>query len=564
MNNTGIAAIAPQGMQQGTPSIPQEFEPKAQGGVTGGIAPDLGGLDRRTLAMAVLGQVPGVEPAAALGRLNKLVETEKMQQAMAGQRAMAQQAQQAQQPPVAQQVLMQALHSGIGAHPQQFAEGGVVGYFGGGSIGYGFADPVAAAEAMALDELRVGRQRELNQLAYPPDAQELQRLGMKYGIVLSPYASPEERTQKIKEIRGRVAAEQAMATNRAEIPVDPALIKSPPPRVRPDEALAAMPAVAPVARPTARSTTAKAAPTAPTAPTARDELADANKAYIEAISKAGTTPQDEIDARAELRKRLEEIQQTRLSRQEKLEADLAERRAAMGQRPSGFQDPEFLLRLAAGMGGTKTLGQALTGAAGAAGEYAGQRRKEGVEAEREMRREQMDLMKLREANEDLKTALYEKDLAYASGGANAKRAADLKVAEARANMANADREFKLKQYQAESGRISAEASRTAAAQRGEAASARGQLTPYQIAQIRSKAKDSITKDKNYQQRLIDASSRARKQGVVFDQEAWLNQLVDNEMQEVARAMGYGLPSTGLNPPPGADQKTYDFLKIGPK
>ena len=97
------------------------------------IDPRLSQMPLTMLQQAVLGQVPGVHPYAALSRINQMVTDNQAKAAQQGQAAMGANAQQQQQPPVAQQVMqasMQPIDQGIGSIPtrQNYANGGIVAF----------------------------------------------------------------------------------------------------------------------------------------------------------------------------------------------------------------------------------------------------------------------------------------------------------------------------------------------------------------------------------------------------------------------------------------------------
>jgi plasmid stabilization system protein ParE len=115
---------------------------------------------------------------ALLSAINKAAERMRMQQAVQGQQAIAQNAQQQQQT-VANQVLgnaMQAEQQGRMNEQRQFGIGGLVAMSGGGVAHYDGGG-----------ELTLG---------YAPEYMEAK----KYGIVLNPYDSPEERAAKIERV----------------------------------------------------------------------------------------------------------------------------------------------------------------------------------------------------------------------------------------------------------------------------------------------------------------------------------------------------------------------------
>lgn len=65
--------------------------------------------------------------------------------------------------------------------------------------------------------------------------------------------------------------------------------------------------------------------------------------------------------------------------------------------------------------------------------------------------------------------------------------------------------------------------------RAGAAGPKGQMTDAQLAGVRDKARDNITKDANYPLRELQAKQAAAKAGVKFDPDAWLGGLVNAEV-----------------------------------
>ena len=122
---------------------------------------------------ALMGTVPGYEPAQALADMTRMVKSAKMQQAMQGQQAMQQAA--ASPPPIAQQIVQEAqqLH-GVGGLPTgNYASGGIVsfaegGYTGAPSFGQQYREyydsglPLYGDRGKAFDEEDKRRERQLD------------------------------------------------------------------------------------------------------------------------------------------------------------------------------------------------------------------------------------------------------------------------------------------------------------------------------------------------------------------------------------------------------------------
>lgn len=516
MQTTGIASVAPQ-MNAST-----------------GIAPNLSGMDKEMLAMAILGRVPGVQPASALGELNKLVEAEKLNAAAQGQQAMAQGAAMQQQPPVAQQILQQAMSSGIGAQPYEYADGGVVGFQTAGAV----EDP------------------------YPANGQELQRIGAQYGIVLSPYDAPDVQVKKIQEIKQLIESAKQMQENRAEIPTPDSEANRlalqaafADPSRRMDVLSARLPPQQSTPIPGAR-----VRPDEGVATTLDDDVGDAQRQLLDIYGQQTGVTEDELSKRKDLYKRLEEVQKDRMQRAEGKQRGIDTRRAAIGQRPS-----RLVSSLLAGTKGAKRFNEALVGSVISAREYEDRRRKEMAEEERGLRDEEATVERMKDAADDLKTAMLEKELAYASNDAAAKRAADIKVAEARATLATTERAFKLEQYkareQAESQRMQAEAARTTAGAAVTRAGHTGTSGPKPMSEkdraaLETKVRSSVQKGFNskYAEHLME--SRAKKTPPMSRQ-AYEDYLVKQQLDGM---LGAGTQSAGT----GSGQRVIAFNDIGVK
>ena len=65
--------------------------------------------------------------------------------------------------------------------------------------------------------------------------------------------------------------------------------------------------------------------------------------------------------------------------------------------------------------------------------------------------------------------------------------------------------------------------------RAGAGAGKGGLTDYQLGQLRDKAYDNIKSDKNYPLAVMRARNDAKKAGVAFDENTWLNQQVQAQM-----------------------------------
>jgi len=366
------------------------------------IGPNLSQTPINVLQQAVLGQIPSIQPASALGELNSRVKNAQMQQAALGQNAMQQSAMQQQQPPVAAGVLQAS--QGIDHPGYGFAGGGIVAFANGGPT-----------------------------LGYAPDYE----LARKYGIVLSPYDPPEVRQQKIAEAKKLAAFE---AEPKAEIPNEFAI----PNRARLDipAAPGGIAQVTPGAKTGVRP---QVAPRPQAAPDQDDflkrlqalsgqeeELAKLAGAVTPEIQKAREEYGAARTAGSEMRKAIEERQQEALNQRR----DEAEKQAAV----SPWDNPALLAALAGGAQG-KTLGAVLSGVAGAGGAEYTRQKKELRDLRDKIRAEQLGVDTLTIARMDYDAATKQVAVADASGDRAQKLAAETKLLEARRHLMDTEQKY---------------------------------------------------------------------------------------------------------------------------
>lgn len=567
----GIAGGQPQQPPQAPQAAPQ---PAPQMPPMGGGMPQMGGLGAMTPPMPqdqdlqtrlnklmMMFQNPNIEVdrLKLLGEIDSTSKLLRGQQAMQQQMAMLQGQQAMAQGPVANQVLSQAqqLSQGIGAQNHEYAGGGLVAFAEG-------SGPLGVQQTFG----------------YAPLYDE----GRKYGIVLSPYDSDEARAAKIERIKKLREFDQYMEKNRAEIPgssVDTAAknlvagYQDPnrAPRLDAPAGLAALrpsandmlPPMPGGARPAARPPvpTAARAPMGPPRTTDADRMAALEPEY-EAQSKRMQEfyqKQGQVDPElARLRQSAYELSETAAQRRE------TDRQAALQAAREQIEAPlignqEALLRMAGALGGAKRLGEGLSAAAGAAGAVRGEQRKAYEAAQKVSREEQV-------AIDTLKQALADKRVADRSGDVDRIRNAELNVEQAKSALL--DKRFGIRKEvaaeadKAEQRRVAeitalahqrqADAAMLSAQNRGAAAS---QITPYQMAQLRDKAIDNLSKD--MPALIAKARMQASKTGQAFDEQTFRDSLIK---QEIARIMGQPVPYDTPGASPGAaGQTVYDFHKI---
>jgi len=106
-----------------------------------------------------------------------------------------------------------------------------------------------------------------------------------------------------------------------------------------------------------------------------------------------------------------------------------------------------------------------------------------------------------------------------------------KAEEIKNSKAYQDGSLLVAQQNAESARITALASRDRAKALG-AAGGKGAMTEAQLARVRDSARDNITKDANFALSQLKAERAAKAAGKPFDPTAWLNDLVDTEVERM--------------------------------
>lgn len=137
--------------------------------------------------------------------------------------------------------------------------------------------------------------------------------------------------------------------------------------------------------------------------------------YMSRVRGAGTVPEDE----KALREALLKSQEARLTRREQQREEYGR---SLDLTPEEQQQAAIAAMLGGGRG-AKSFGEFLSGAAQGVGEFETKQR----EQQRQLRKE---LMTLEDAEENLRDALREKELAYRSGDRERKVAAEIKASEA--------------------------------------------------------------------------------------------------------------------------------------
>lgn len=377
------------------------------------IGPNLTQTPINVLQQAVLGQVPSIQPASALGELNNRVKTAQMQQAAMGQNAMQQNAMQQQQPPVAASVLQAA--QGIDHPGYGFAGGGIVAFADGGPS-----------------------------FGYAPEYE----LARKYGIVISPYDSPEVRQQKLDQAKQLAAFD---AQPKGEIPNEYAIRNMVAGYTDPNRARLDAPTPSPAAAPTGGIASVAPRPQAAPRPqggpaTPQDDFMQQLKAQRDTeqglLQQAGTLSPELIKAREDYEKSRVAGSAMRKSVEERRMAELnkLQEEAEKQKGVSPLDNPALLAALAGGAQG-KTLGAVLSGAAGAGGAEYTRQQKEARDVQDKLRAERMGVDQLTLARMDYDAATQQAKVAELTGDRDKMMAAQIKMAEAQRHLLDVQQRY---------------------------------------------------------------------------------------------------------------------------
>lgn len=478
------------------------------------------GADQARLEAALMGRDPQIKPTQALAALTKQVEARAMAQNNAAQQAMMQ-AQSMMGTPSIKDLVLQRARAG-------YAGGGIVA-FSNGAMPEGVQD----SEAMARDQLRIeeaARRREIRELR---DKLEF----LKNAGVPQAQITPVE--QRLIQLGGMAQA----------LPVAPQVQTARPTSAPPVAPSVRPPALAaPRQRPESRNKPAdrdRAPPTAVepriTDPFALD-IAQAQEELRRQITAAGQVDPEEKAAREAYEKRMGDVTGKRQTELEKRLADMEARRKQMEERYArrGYEDPGLISSLAAGAAGARTFGEAISGASKGSTEYLSAQEKERLAREKEFRAEQDLLRTETRLIDDLETAKYERRMAYASGDVKARRAADLKLAEAEKNYieGRAKRIADLEKADREERGLQADikykgALGAAAGQRATGAGSPRPLTEAQRAAIYEKARKAV--EDNRALRVLQGRRAAQAAGKPFDEAAFIQAEIKREYEQALRA-----------------------------
>lgn len=416
----------------------------------------------------------------------KAIEQARLMQAANGQNAMAQNQMQAGEPPVMQQVMSQP----IPQEPVMAAYGGVMpGYAGGGAVAFsagtgeeGVPDPTtplgrwwkgvtkSGSEGLERSNLEREIQKKFGVASSPigglfVEQSDAERQRAKDIMRMLPNMSVDQ-MQNILQMKRREASPESWSRSgpgeEQAIPQPQLLAQLQQNEVpipsRPGQSQARGVA----ALPGASSASARVSQTRRGATSDYDsqdralELASGN---LQSAIRTGAQPGEAVTAgRSDLRTQM----LANLAAQQKEAQDYRDEitkrrdeRLAQTARPI-WENPEALLRIAGGM--NLERGKGIGSLASAAGSELGAQRKAAEEAKDRFMADQRDARQLDAANRAYQLAIAERQQAYAEGDDQAKRAADIKVAEAQQNLAKTKIDITDKREQLGIQRLSAQAS----------------------------------------------------------------------------------------------------------
>ena len=454
-------------------AAPTQVLPQQQSSTPQAITGTLSGMPpQRLLAMYNNPQdtTPKLAVAAAYA---KAIEQARLMQSANGQNAIAQNQSQSQQPPVVQQVMSQP----IPQEPVMAAYGGVMpGYAGGGAVA--FADgtdeqgvpDLSDDPSLSLAE-RLRRRQKRAELSrqegigkpfaerFPGPAESMTDTGDEIARMLARNPAPEYSNEAMRQSR------QALPT-------------------APTRGVAALPG--------ASSASARMSQTQKGfAPDYESQIRDLERSSgnVQSAIRTGAQPGEAVTAgRSDLRTQM----LANLAAQQKEAQDYRDEitkrrdeRLAQTARPI-WENPEALLRIAGGM--NLERGKGIGSLASAAGSELGAQRKAAEEAKDRFMADQRDARQLDAANRAYQLAIAEKQQAYAEGDDQAKRAADIKVAETQQNLAKTKIDISEKREQLGIQRLSAQASMASANKQNETLALLQALFPGQAPSVENLAK----------------------------------------------------------------------------
>jgi hypothetical protein len=495
-------------------------------------------------------QKPTLALLSQVSEATNAVELEKKKQQQDYMTAFAQQGPQT----VADMVKQRAQQAA--QQPVMAASGGIMqGYSGGGAVAFQYGGPSVGYDRDYMDARR-------------------------FGINLSPYDAPAVRAEKLERVKKMREFEQQMSANRADIPVDTSkLFPGGPPEVRmPIPEIEVAPAAA--SRPPGATRPGTGIAQGQNRPQNRPQAAPAaalGQGLGSFVEQTGTPPPDRLSA---LESADVEAAQKRLTQDPTVKAaqdallqnmqGTADTRRTRAQqqldevlkrgRTNVFEDPEALLRIAAGIDTRR--GRGIGSLAGGISGVMGERRKEAADAKTLFNKE-MDALGTMEQ------LRLERDLLIKQGRVTEAQAAekDLRAVRKDYEGIRYNREVKQaeearQQFIAESGRMSAGAAQTQAEAAMKSANARvagagerGAITQRDLARYRMDAEKQVEKllpeDREYRKLRNDPTAQA----------AHRENLIKAKVREALLAAGYEPPAGYERPTTAAAPATNDPLGI---
>jgi hypothetical protein len=371
------------------------------------------------------------------------IEQARLMQAASGQSAIAQNQAQDQQPPVAQQIMSQPM-------PQMAANGGMMqGYAGGGAVA--FADGTDEEGVPDLsDDPSLSFSERLRRRQKRAELSRQEGIGKSFA---ERFPSPAESTTDTGDELARMLRRTPAPEYGNEA-------------MRQSRQVPTAPARGVMALPGASSASARVSQTQKSfAPDYESQIRDLERSSgnVQSAIRTGAQPGEAVTAgRSDLRTQM----LANLAAQQKEAQDYRDEitkrrdeRLAQTARPI-WENPEALLRIAGGM--NLERGKGIGSLASAAGSELGAQRKAAEEAKDRFMADQRDARQLDAANRAYQLAIAEKQQAYAEGDDQAKRAADIKVAETQQNLAKTKIDISEKREQLGIQRLSAQASMASA------------------------------------------------------------------------------------------------------
>lgn len=432
------------------------------------IAPNLRSVHDDVLKQAVVGSgAQGITPYSAIGELSRRINEANRMKQMQGQ--MAQQQNQP-QPPIAQQVVAEAnMDRGIGGLPVgggEYAAGGVVAFARGeevnpyvrydlpeGQRGYGRYDLQDPNQREFYEEAEKRKNRvrltPLEEFALGDPETLIGRLPAQRPADLAKQGFELVRGVGLVDRDGKLVAGTA-PQSKAPVAAAPAPPPARPQGPRPVAQPAAPFALTPAEYKYSDSTEASPFPAGAGQSDLEAQL-QRDVAAQQALMKEQKGVAPEVLA---ARKRAEDMAQASITRREADRAKMEDEMKARSGR-SFTENPELIGAMLGGIGGAKTLGQALAGAGAAAGVTTTAQRKEQME--------QQALMRI-EANaiDALKQAQADKQVAIATGDVDKAQAADKAIADASTALTKARQEMRDKIAHAEYEKVHGAASKATA------------------------------------------------------------------------------------------------------